>query len=174
MTLRLSTLCALLLTIPAMADWIEFTSPSTNFTVCYCTNLSAPDWEPWLFGNGEITVASTTIDALNPRRVICPCQSWSVDVVWETAPYGYCFYLGGVSGVYTNSMNTGTNGHFVVSDLVENTTYYLAATTYNADGIGSPFSAEMVLLPPACPIYSTICIFFQAGTNKLAINKVKG
>jgi len=55
---------------PAMADWIEFTSPSTNFAVCYCTNLSAPDWKPWLFGNGEITVASTTIDALNPRRVI--------------------------------------------------------------------------------------------------------
>jgi hypothetical protein len=169
-----SILCALLLAIPAMADWIEFTSPSTNFAVSYCTNLAAPNWTPWLFGNGEITVASTTIDALNPRRVIYPCQSWSVDVVWETAPNGYRFYLGGVSGVYTNSTNTGTNGHFVVSGLVENTTYYLATTTYNATGIGSPFSAELVLLPPSCPIYSTPVVFFQAGTNRLAINKVKG
>ena len=110
MTLRLSILCALLLTVPAMAQWIEFTSPSTNFAVSYCTNLSAPDWRPWLFGNKSILVASSTIDALCPRTVsYCQPLWWHFDS--EPAP-GYSV------GIFYGQLDwCNTNLHVVEDDL---------------------------------------------------------
>jgi len=171
MTLRLSILCALLLAVPAMADWVEFTSPSTNFAVSYCTNLAAPDWKPWLFGNGEIKVASTTIDALNPRHPIYDCPSWGELFTWGAVSNASIYRLqwGTAPGTYTSFTDTASNS-CVVPGLAGRTTYYFAVSA----GTNGPLSAETVFIPTFYTSYSTIVVFFQAGTNRLAINKVKG
>ena len=73
--------------------------------------------------------------------------SQSVSLAWDADPEktvaGYLVHYGSVSGVYTNSLNVGTNINATVPGLQEGATYYFAVTAYNADGLESNPSNEV-------------------------------
>ena len=48
---------------------------------------------------------------------------------------GYKIYYGLASHVYTNSIDGGNVTNAVIAGLSKNTSYYLAATTYDAAGV---------------------------------------
>jgi hypothetical protein len=55
---------------------------------------------------------------------------------------GYKIYYGGASGVYTNSVDVGNVTNAIITGLTANTTYYFAATSYDAFGDESGYSDE--------------------------------
>ncbi len=70
----------------------------------------------------------------------------SVTLAWDASPdasaVGYRIYYGPASGVYTNSATVGNVTTAVLTNLVNGSTYYFAATAYNSVGEESPFSNE--------------------------------
>jgi hypothetical protein len=61
---------------------------------------------------------------------------------------GYKIYYGTASHAYNTSVDVGNVTNATIAGLSENVTYYFAATTYDASGAESAFSAEAVC-PPA-------------------------
>jgi hypothetical protein len=61
---------------------------------------------------------------------------------------GYNIYYGGASGAYTNVINAGQATNATLSGLIPGITHYLAATTYSAAGLESPFSSEITYTIP--------------------------
>ncbi len=71
---------------------------------------------------------------------------------------GYSVYYGGASGSYTNKISAGTSTNVLISGLIPGAMYYFAATTYNTNGMESPFSAEIsyLLTTNSVPVKTTI------------------
>jgi hypothetical protein len=61
----------------------------------------------------------------------------------DTGVAGYKIYYGTASRVYTNSLDVGNDTNVLISGLVEGTTYFFAATTYDSVGDESDFSTEV-------------------------------
>jgi hypothetical protein len=61
---------------------------------------------------------------------------------------GYYLYYGNASGVYTNSIDVGTNTTFTVTGLVAGSTYYFTAASYTAAGTESPYVPEVSYVVP--------------------------
>lgn len=79
---------------------------------------------------------------------------------------GYKIYYGLASGVYTNSVDVGNVTNATITGLSGNTTYYFAATAYNADGTLSDFSNEStvdVMTPPTMNALGSLSINENAG-----------
>ncbi|MGO8837376.1 MAG: fibronectin type III domain-containing protein, partial [Limisphaerales bacterium] len=76
----------------------------------------------------------------------------SVNLAWnpttDSTVVGFNIYYGGASATYTNEFSVGMATNATISGLVPGATYYFAATTYNAAGLESPFSAEISYLVP--------------------------
>ncbi len=72
--------------------------------------------------------------------------SQSVTLTWDpntdTNVVGYKIYFGGTSQVYTNSISVGNVTNTTITGLLDGTTYFFAATTYDASGVESDFSNE--------------------------------
>jgi hypothetical protein len=66
----------------------------------------------------------------------------------DSSVTGYNVYYGGLSGTYTNEICAGTNITLTIPGLIQNTTYYFAATCYTASGLESPLSSEVVYTMP--------------------------
>ncbi|HWX21960.1 MAG TPA: fibronectin type III domain-containing protein [Candidatus Binatia bacterium] len=79
----------------------------------------------------------------------------SVPLAWDASTdptvVGYHLYYGVVSGTYTNMIDTGPATSWIVTNLVQGTTYYFAVTSYNAAGLESPYSGEVSYTIPAAP-----------------------
>ena len=77
----------------------------------------------------------------------------SVTLGWEASAdpsvVGYNIYYGTVSHVYTNKVSVGNATTVTISGLTEGTTYYFAATTYDALNQESDFSDEIAYTVPA-------------------------
>ena len=75
-----------------------------------------------------------------------------VALVWNPSSdptvAGYKIYYGGASETYTNEIDVGNTTNATITGLIGQTTYYFAATTYNAEGVESPFSTEVPYLVP--------------------------
>lgn len=91
----------------------------------------------------------------------------SVTLEWDSSPdstvAGYHLYYGVASGVYTNSIDTGTNTSVTVSGLAVGVTYYFAVTAYDIYGLESAFSNEISYkIPVSGP---TVVLSFSAKTG---------
>lgn len=85
-------------------------------------------------------------------------QSYSPTLAWNADPdpsiiTNYTIYYGPAPGMYTNSVDAGTNLTATVSGLVRGQTYYFAATATDIWGLESDPSIEIsyppiVVAPP--------------------------
>jgi len=84
--------------------------------------------------------------------ITCVQAGANVTLTWiaSTDPVvaGYNIYYGGASRVYTNKTSVVTATSITISNLVNGTTYYFAATTYNAAGAESALSSEISYTVP--------------------------
>lgn len=84
-----------------------------------------------------------------PPRAAVPTAS--VTLAWDASPdasvTGYEIHFGVRSGIYTNHVTVGNTTTATITGLPMGSTYYFAATAYNATGDVSPFSNEAVYVP---------------------------
>jgi hypothetical protein len=106
----------------------------------------------WFAGSNKLSgflVAGLCIAALASTA---RAQS-SVGLAWnpEADPtiVGYNLYYGAASGVYTNSLPTGSSPSLTVSNLAPGTTYYFAVTAVNTLGLESVYSAQVSYTVPS-------------------------
>ena len=76
----------------------------------------------------------------------------AVTVAWDGSAgsdvAGYRLYEGVASRTYTNSVDVGNATSCTITGLVLGTTYYFAVTAYDAQGLESDFSDEVVYTVP--------------------------
>ena len=81
-------------------------------------------------------------------------QTAQVTLTWDpnTEPdlAGYDIYYGTSSGNYQSKTDVGNVTTYTLNGLNIGVTYYLAATAYNAQGLESGFSNEVIYTVPSC------------------------
>lgn len=74
----------------------------------------------------------------------------SVIVAWDPDPdssvAGYKVYYGTTSGVYTYTIDVKSGTEATLPDLTEDVPYYCVVTAYNALGVESGYSEELVVV----------------------------
>jgi hypothetical protein len=88
---------------------------------------------------------------------------WNPSVRTNVA--GYKIYYGVESQTYTNSVDVGNVTNAIITGLSGNTTYYFAATSYDAFGDESGFSNEAAFAPIAFALTSTSYVNGQFAVN---------
>jgi hypothetical protein len=82
-----------------------------------------------------------------------PVFGSNITLAWDAATdptvAGYTVFYGSASRSYTNSVNAGAATSATLSGLVPGATYYIAATTYETNGLQSDYSAEVTVTIPA-------------------------
>jgi hypothetical protein len=105
--------------------------------------------------------------------------AWDPSAGWGVA--GYRLYLGGASGVYTNSVTLGNITNVTVSALTAGSTYYFAVTAYTATGLEGPYSGEIAytagpVVTPTPPVSSPTLVAaygFDEGSGS-TVNDLSG
>jgi hypothetical protein len=81
-----------------------------------------------------------------------------VTLAWDASTdpdiAGYKVYYGNSSGSYQAVIDVGNLTTWSISNLIDGTTYYFAATDYNTSGTESGYSNEVVYNPPPACTYS--------------------
>jgi hypothetical protein len=96
----------------------------------------------------SVTQASM-VSAIAPATPSAKC-SWLKAT--DTRVTGYRVFWGNKSGIYTNSVDVGTNISVIIMNLVAGSTNYFAAVAYTANtNETSTFSTESVLVFPIPP-----------------------
>jgi hypothetical protein len=105
----------------------------------------------------------------NPTKAVQSIAvTWNVST--DTNIVGYRIYTGSVSRSYTNVLILGKVTNATISGLVEGTTYYFTATSYNTLGLESPFSSEISYT--GAPALASVRI--RSGTSRQIILTVTG
>jgi hypothetical protein len=95
--------------------------------------------------------------AFRSANASVPKAKASVTLAWDanastsdpnTDTAGYLIHIGTERGIYTQSIDAGKSTSVTVSKLDHGTTYYFAATAYNAAHVESPFSNEVSFTAP--------------------------
>jgi hypothetical protein len=101
--------------------------------------------------------------------------SMTIPLVWDPSANsnvaGYKIYYGVVSHVYTDSVDVGNVTNAIITGLSASTTYYFAATTYDASGYESGFSNETITTVPNSPA-SLTAAFLVDGQFALSVSGV--
>jgi PKD repeat protein len=109
--------------------------------------------------------------ALLPSRA----QAGSLTLAWDASTdpnvVGYYIYYGPASGSYNGKIDVGLVTQYTVPNLLDGTTYYFAATDYNASRQESGFSNEVsavvpVITPPPVAGFTATPV---SGTEKLEV-----
>ena len=80
--------------------------------------------------------------------------SWNPSTVPGVA--GYKIYSGGESGVYTNVIDAGASTNITINGLLDGSTNYFSATTYDASGRESTHSSDVMFVAPTpSPVIDT-------------------
>jgi hypothetical protein len=94
---------------------------------------------------GTVLAESRTVELAG---ALPPKPPGTVTLAWDASPspevVGYRVYFGAGSQQYTNSVTVGLVGQAAITNLTKGTTYYFAATAYDAGGVESEFSNEAV------------------------------
>jgi hypothetical protein len=82
------------------------------------------------------------------RLLVSNAPRQSVTLAWHPSPgtsviANYNVYYGAASATYTNVVAAGTNSTVSISNLVNGTTYYFAATAVDTSGLESDYSTEV-------------------------------
>jgi hypothetical protein len=110
----------------------------------------------------------------------CPMANakQSVTLAWDPSPspliVGYSLYYGDQSGNYTNVTSVGNRFSAVVSNLVENATYYFAVTAFDNFGIESLFSNEVSYTVPLEILADVDLTVTANGSMVLAVDGIAG
>jgi hypothetical protein len=121
--------------------------PGTRYFVQASTNLLT--WTT-VTNTTETNVSLTCIGdkARMFRLSASNAPPHSVTLAWDPSPgtnviANYNVYYGVASATYTNVVAAGTNTTVSISNLVNGTTYYFAATAVDAPGFESDYSTEV-------------------------------
>jgi hypothetical protein len=134
----------------------------------------------------RLKVLSLVLPALVFMQFPALATTASVTLAWNSSTdstiAGYNIYYGGASGTYTNEISVGKATSVTISGLVQGNTYYFAATTYTASGLGSPFSSELVYLvpvnvpivnqPPTLNAINNLTITENAGLQTVGLSDI--
>ena len=113
----------------------------------------------------------------------------SVTLTWNTSTNqnlaGYEIFYGAASHTYTNSVKVSGNAtNATITGLLEGTTYYFGAKTYDATGTESDFSNEATYavpakvvvatgnVPPALDPISNMSVVFNAGVQTIGLSGI--
>ncbi len=95
-------------------------------------------------------LAPSTVQVLVARQTSPPP---AVTLAWDPSldptVTGYNVYYGTNSRAYQPVVNAAGNTSLTISNLSFGVTYFFAATTYNAAGLESDYSSEVVWISPA-------------------------
>jgi hypothetical protein len=119
-----------------------------------------------------VTILWIGLLALMPLAALA---TGTVTLAWDPSPgtnaiSKYNIYYGVASGTYTNTVSAGTNTTLTVSNLLEGTTYYFAATAVDTNGLESDYSAEastVIIRPPTLNALANVAINENAGQQTI-------
>lgn len=116
-----------------------------------------------------LLATSALAQPLPPLPKVLPQPSGTnLTVAWDPSSWwtvdGYRLYWGAVSHTYTNMVDAGPALRVTVTNLVKRTTYYFAATSYDALG-ESFYSSELVYVPPVGPTNRVVTITAETSSN---------
>lgn len=144
---------------PLKAVWSGHARFISRLLICLLTSTSAP------------VLAGATISL-----------AW--DPSSDATVAGYKIYYGTTSHGYTTAVDVGNVLNANITGLINNTTYYFAATTYTSSGVESDFSNEAtflaqsvttpppVYLPPTLDALGNIVINESAGLQTVNLTGV--
>jgi hypothetical protein len=88
-----------------------------------------------------------------PAARFFPLLAATLTLAWDAntdpAVVGYYLYYGQLTGSYTTKIDVGNVTQYSVGNLLDGTTYYFAATDYDAGRQESGFSNEVSATTPA-------------------------
>jgi hypothetical protein len=122
---------------------------------------------------GGILFLTLIYQPVRAYSVVLP-GAGSVNLAWDRSPSpevtGYRIYYGAVSQSYSNSIMVGNVTNTTVPNLTTGNTYYFTAIAFNASGLESIFSNEILYIVPG----GTAQMQIQVAPNKQAILTVTG
>jgi len=95
---------------------------------------------------------------------IAQAQTLTWDPNTETDIAGYVVSAGTQSGVYSSNVDVGAQTSYPLTNLDPTRDYYFAVRAYNAEGLYSAYSSE-ILLPAIAPPGTTVISSFQANST---------
>ncbi len=122
--------------------------------------------------------------------IALPVRAVNVPLAWDPSSdpnvAGYKIYYGLASHVYTSTIDVGNVTNTTITGLSVNTTYFFAATTYDASGLESGFSNEatyttstnatstppVVYQPPTLNPVSSLSINENAGLQTINLTGI--
>lgn len=104
-------------------------------------------------------------------------------LAWNPSPstnvVAYKVYYGGISGIFTNSVQVGAVTNATVTGLAAGVTYYFSATAVNGQGAESDFSNETshmipipVNQPPTLNAIAAVTINENAGAQSVSLSGI--
>jgi len=140
--------------VPPTANRVALTwgslGPGTRYYVQTSTNLLT--WTA-VTNTAATNVSLTFIgdEARMFRLSASNAPPQSVTLAWDPSPgtnvvANYNVHYGVASATYTNVVAAGTNTTVSISNLVDSTTYYFAATAVDPSGLESDYSTEVSAL----------------------------
>jgi hypothetical protein len=128
------------------ADKIRVVGGGRKVGNCYAKEIDVMCKEVVVRVGGRRSVLSVLVLGCILAGRVSSFALQSVTLAWDpsadTNVVGYNIYYGVASRTYTNHIDVGNTLTATVSNLVEGTTYYFAATAYNGLGMESDYSNE--------------------------------